>query len=107
MFGPLKVTDDKILPDTMKTNPTPHDSKKIDAILGVGDGKKDLCVTIGTNGSAQEGKTVWKEKAKLIILQHLYSRPKGPLLDFLILDVAGTKEFDKMRLGLAMVDSLQ
>lgn len=36
-----------------------------------------------------------------------YSRPKGPLLDFLILDVAGTKEFDKMRLGLAMVDSLQ
>ena len=44
--------------------------EKNDVILGVGDGKKDLCVTIGTNGSAQEGKTVWKEKAKLIILQH-------------------------------------
>lgn len=70
MSGPLKVTDDKSLPDTMKTNPTPHDSRNIDAILGVGDGKKDLCVTTGTNGSAQEGYTVWKEKAKLIILQH-------------------------------------
>ena len=29
-----------------------------------------MCYHIGTNGSAQEGKTVWKEKAKLIILQH-------------------------------------
>jgi len=106
----LKDSLAQISVETVAMNRTVGDSRNIDAIVSGCEGKNDTCVTLGGNGSAQEGKTARNRKVQQIVSKHFAEaspEQKGRLLDALILDVAGREEFDKMRLGLAMVDSLQ
>jgi hypothetical protein len=106
----LKDSPAQISVETVAMNRTVGDSRNIDAIVSGCEGKNDTCVTLGGNGSAQEGITVRNKKVEQIVSTHFAEaspEQKGRLLDALILDVAGREEFDKMRLGLAMVESLQ
>ena len=106
----VKDSPAQISVETVAMNRTVGDSRNIDAIVSGCEGKNDTCVTLGANGSAQEGRKARNTKVQQIVSTHFAKaslEQKGRLLDALILDVAGTEEFDKMRLGLAMVESLQ
>ena len=87
----MKDSPAQISVEKVAMNRTVGDSRKIDAIVSGCEGKNDTCVTLGANGSAQEGRnalnTQRSSRSSRNISRKLLQSKK---VDCLILDVAGT-----------------